>query len=654
MARRPAIKDERHELTLFRTRALIAGLFVTLAVLGIIFRLYFLQVSRYEHFTQLSRENYQKRIPVPPVRGEIFDRNGVLLAGNHIQYVLVVVRNEVKDMDFKLDQLRQMMSMTEGEIKKIKNKIRVNNRYQPVTIRSNLTDQEIAIFSSNRPRFAGFDLKLQMERYYPLGAIAGHILGYVGRIDKKDLKRIDNEEYKGSSHIGKSGLEKTYEMLLHGKSGYRLVEVDSHGQHKKLLDEQRPIAGQDLYLSLDIDLQIKAEQVLKEHNGAAVAIDPNNGEVLAMASIPVYDPNMFVDGISHKNYSALREDPDRPLYSRAFQGIYPPGSTIKPMVAIAGLQTGVTNPRRSVYGKGYFSIPGSRHRYRCWKKSGHGHTRMNRAIYQSCDVYFYDLAYRMGIDRFSTELSKFGFGQKTGIDLPHEKSGLMPTKVWKQKRFNSPWYPGDTVNIGIGQGFWNATPLQLAHAVGIVGMRGKRPRPHLLRGVRESKDKPIELVPIQLLPPVVLSDSSYWDQAIKGMIHVVHGAGGTGHRSGAGAAYQFAGKTGTAQVFGIAQNKTYDASKLNKKLHDHSLFVAFAPAKNPQIALSVIAEHAGGGSKVAAPIARKILDAYLLEEEDEEDEEDEGVVEKPDNKKKQNKKRTKKKLDKPKRKTNAR
>ena len=617
MAIRPAIKDERHELKLFRSRALIAGLLVTIAVLGIISRLYFLQVSSYEHYTQLSRENYQKRIPVPPVRGEIFDRKGVLLAGNHIEYVLVVVRDEVENIDFKLDQIKQMMSMSDSEIKKIKHKIRVNNRYQPVVIKSNLTEKDIAIFSSNRPRFTGFDLKLQMQRYYPLGVIAGHILGYVGRIDKKDLARIDNEEYKGTSHIGKSGLEKTYESLLHGKSGYRLVEVDSHGRHKKLLDEKSPVAGQDLYLSLDIELQIKAEQVLKEHNGAAVAIDPRNGEVLAMASVPAYNPNMFVDGISHKNYSALRENPDRPLYSRAFQGTYPPGSTIKPMVALAGLQTGVTNPGRSVYGKGYFSIPGNRHRYRCWKKSGHGHISMDRAIYQSCDVYFYDLAYRMGIDRFSQELSKFGFGKKTGIDLPHEKSGLMPTQAWKEKRFKAAWYPGDTVNIGIGQGFWNATPLQLAHAVGIVGMRGKRPRPHLLRGVRESKDKPVSLVPVQLLPPVVLSDPDYWNYAIQGMVHVVHGAGGTGRRAGAGAKYRFAGKTGTAQVFGIAQNKRYNASKLKKKLHDHSLFVAFAPADNPVIALSVVAEHAGGGSKVAAPIARKILDKYLLDEPDE-------------------------------------
>ncbi len=613
MARRPAIKDERNEIKIFHSRALIAGLLVTLAIFAIVGRLYFLQVTQFDYYTKLSRENYQKRIPIPPIRGEIFDRNGILLAGNRIEYVLVVVKDEVKEMDYKLDQIQKMMSLSDAEMVKIKYKIRINNRYQPVVIKENLTNDDIAIFSSNRPRFGGFDFKLQTERYYPLGSIAGHVLGYVGRIDKKDLKRINVEEYKGSTHIGKAGLEKTYELLLHGKSGYRLVEVDSHGKHKKLLDEQSPIAGKDLFLSLDIHLQVKAEQVLKGYNGAAVAIDPNNGEVLAMASVPSYDPNMFVNGISFKDYNTLRENPDRPLYSRAFQGTYPPGSTIKPMVSIAGLEVGATTVGRSVYGKGYFSVPGNKHRYRCWKKSGHGHVRMNRAIYQSCDVYFYDLAYRMGIDSFSTQLSRFGFGQKTGIDVPHERSGLMPTVDWKQKRFGRPWYPGDTVNIGIGQGFWHSTPLQLAHAIGIVSMKGKRPRPHLLMKVRDSRDKPFEPVAIQLLPPVTLSNNENWNEAIKGMINVVHGSGGTGRRSGQGAAYRFAGKTGTAQVFGIAQNKTYNAALLKKKLHDHSLFVAFAPANKPRIALAIVAEHAGGGSKVAAPMARKILDAFMVE-----------------------------------------
>lgn len=617
MAIRPSIKDENQEVAIFRSRALVAAVFVTLLLLVIVGRLFFLQVVNYDHYTQLSRENYQRRIPVPPVRGEIFDRNGVLLAGNRIEYVLEVIRDKVDDLDYKLSQVQRMMSMSDGEIKKIKHKIRINNQFQPVIIKRKLTKKQIAIFSANRPRFKGFELHLQMERYYPYHTIAGHVLGYVGRIDKKDLEQIDNDEYNGSTHIGKTGLEKTYESLLHGKSGYRLVEVDSRGRHKKLIEEKTPTAGQDLYLTLDINLQTKSEELLSEYNGAAVAINPSNGEVLAMASMPVYDPNLFVNGISHRNYSILRDNPDRPLYSRAFQGTYPPGSTIKPMVGIAGLESGVTNSKRSVFGRGFFSIPGNKHRYRCWKKSGHGHVSLGRAIYQSCDVYFYDLAYRMGIKRFSTELRKFGFGEKTGIDLPHERSGLMPTAEWKNKRFNVSWYPGDTVNIGIGQGFWHSTPLQLAQAVGIIAMKGKRPIPHLLKGIRRAKDQPIEPVTIKLRPPLVLKNKNYWNTVIKAMVHVVHGAGGTARRAGQGATYQFAGKTGTAQVFGIAQNKSYNASKLKKKLHDHSLFVSFAPWNKPKIALAVVVEHAGGGSKVAAPLARKILDAYLVPEEKE-------------------------------------
>lgn len=610
-----SIKDEREELALFKARAVAAGVFVFILLLLIVGRVFYLQVIQYDHYTQLSRENYRKMIPIPPVRGEIFDRSGVLLAGNRVEYVLEVVRDKAADIDIKLDKLAIMYSLSENELKKIRSKIRVNNRYQPIEIKKNLSKEEIAIFSANRPRFLGFNVAARMERFYPLGAVAGHVLGYVGRIDKRDLKRIDKLQYKGSTHIGKTGLEKTYEKLLHGKVGYQVVEVDVHGQHKKLLEEKRPIAGQDLYLSLDIILQVKIEELMQVHTGAVVALNPSNGEVLAMVSVPSYNPNMFVNGISHADYSALRENPDRPLYSRALQGVYPPGSTIKPMVAIAGLNSGTTTATRSVYGKGYFSIPGNRHRYRCWKKSGHGHVSVNRAIYQSCDVYFYDLAYRMGIDTFNRELSEFGFGSRTGIDLPHEKTALLPSSQWKNKRYDMPWYPGDTVNIGIGQGYWNATPLQLAHAVGIVSMHGKKPKPHLLRSVRSARNEAPRLLPIQLKPDVELNDPEYWNVAIRGMVNVVHGPGGTARRSGAGAKYRFAGKTGTAQVFGIAQNKTYNASRLAKKLHDHSLFVAFAPVKEPEIALAVIAENAGGGSKVAAPLARKILDAYFFPEE---------------------------------------
>ncbi|HHL19176.1 MAG TPA: penicillin-binding protein 2, partial [Thiothrix sp.] len=623
-----SIKDERKEIALFRSRAFAAGVFVFILLLLIVSRAFYLQVVQYEHYTKLSKENYQKHIPIPPVRGKIYDRNGETLADNHKEYALEVVRDKTENLEEKLTKLAKIFSLSEKDLKKIRKKLRTRNRYQPIEIKKNLSRKEIAIFSANRPRYLGFDIAVRMERTYPLKNIAGHVLGYVGRIDKRDLKKIDKKKYKGSTHIGKAGLEKTYENLLHGEVGYLLVEVDVRGKHKKELGKKRPVAGQDLYLSLDIKLQTKIEKIFEEtgHIGAVVALNPVNGEVLAMVSVPSYDLNMFVNGISHANYKALRENPDRPLYSRAFQGAYPPGSTIKPMVALAGLNTGMVTPSQSIRAPGYYRIKGKGRRYRCWKKSGHGYVNMNHAIYQSCDIYFYDLAYRMNIDRFSSELSKFGFGKKTGIDLPHEKTALLPTRDWKKKRYGTNWYPGDTVNVGIGQGYWTATPLQLAHAVGIVAMHGKNPKPHLLRAVKHDKrNSKQEYVPVPLNPPVVLKKASYWNEAIKGMVNVVHGPRGTARRSGAGATYRFAGKTGTAQVFGIAQGAKYNASKLSKKLHDHALFVAFAPVKNPQIALAVIAENAGGGSKHAAPIARKVLDAYFHPNEGENDtEESEG------------------------------
>jgi penicillin-binding protein 2 len=453
------------------------------------------------------------------------------------------------------------------------------------------------------------------------------LIGYVGRIDKRDLKRLGKEgraEYKGSTHIGKSGIEKFYETRLHGKAGYKVVEVDAHGKPQRVFESKQPIAGEDLFLSIDLKLQLKAEELLREgdNKGAIVALDPRNGEVLAMASVPMFNPNLFVNGISYKNYNALRNNPDRPLYNRALQGSYPPGSTIKPMAALVGLDEGTVTRSRSVFGRGFFQIPGVRHRYRCWKKRGHGRVSLKRAIFQSCDVYFYDLAYRMGIGRYSKALKRFGFGSKTGIDLPHEKSGIMPSAEWKKKRFDQNWYPGDTVNIGIGQGYWTATPLQLAHAVGTVAMKGMRMRPHVLRGVRVSRNLPERLVAAQQLSSVAVRNTVYWDYIVEAMVHVVHGPGGTAGRSGKGAQYKFGGKTGTAQVFSVAQNKSYNASRLAKKLHDHSLFVAFAPADNPVIALAVIVENAGGGSKVAAPLSRKLLDAYFLPEPKEEDKKD--------------------------------
>ena len=619
MEKRITVKSEREEYRLFRSRAIFAAFVVLVALSLIIVRLVYLQVNNYEHYTVLSKENYQKSIPIPPVRGLIYDRNGVVMADNHIEYVIEAIEDEIEDMDGSLKRLMQLLPITSQEVTKFKQKLRVNSRFLPVVLRNNLTEKEIAIFSANRFRFSGFKVNVRMQRNYPLGSIASHLLGYVGRIDKKDLETLDIQNYAGTTHIGKSGVENYYETRLHGKAGYELTEVDAHGKPQLKLADEAPITGEDIFLSIDLELQIKAEELLSVHNGAVVAIDPRNGEILTMASMPSFDPNLFVDGISYSNYNSLRDDIDRPLYNRALQGAYPPGSTIKPMAALSALNEGVVTPSTSIYAKGFYQIPGNRHRFRCWKKEGHGHISLNRAIYQSCDVYFYDLAFRMGIKRYSTAMKRFGFGSPTGIDMPHEGSALMPTAEWKRKRYDQFWYPGDTVNTGIGQGYFTATPLQLAFATATLANHGRKFRPHILRATRVSRNLPQKLVTPEKLPSIGVTNIRFWDDVIQGMVNVVHGEHGTARRSGAGAKYRFAGKTGTAQVFGIAQNKTYNASKLKKKLHDHSLFVAFAPVENPRIALAVIAENAGSGSKVAAPLARELLDTYLLTPEQKEE-----------------------------------
>ncbi|RVU85830.1 penicillin-binding protein 2 [Leucothrix sargassi] len=611
MFEKKILKNEKEEHQLFKSRAIAAAaiVFILLSVIGV--RLFYLQVTNHEHLTQLSQENYQKNIPTPPVRGQIYDRNGIVLADNKIEYVLEVIEDKATNLEGDIELLKKLIPITQKDMNKFRQRQRINNRFQPMVLRSALTEEEIAIFSVNQYRFPGFSVNIRTERVYPFGSVASHVIGYVGRIDTRDLERLGKNEYKGSTHVGKTGIERFYESRLHGKAGFKKVEMDAHSEPQRTLAEESPISGEDLFLTIDLELQIKAEQLLEGKRGAVVAIDPRNGEVLAMASVPMFDSNLFVNGISYKNYNALRDNPDRPLFNRALQGAYPPGSTIKPAAALAGLTSETVTTKRSVYGRGYFQIPGTKHRYRCWKKTGHGHISMNRAIYQSCDVYFYDLAYRMGVERYSEAMTKFGFGQKTGIDLPHERSGLMPTPAWKERRHKTSWYPGDTVNIGIGQGYWTASPLQLAHSTATIATRGRRVVPHVLKSVRASRNLPEKPTRQRFLPSVVAEDR-HWDAVIQGMVNVVHGPMGTARGSGAGAKYRYAGKTGTAQVFGIAQNKTYNASKLAKRLHDHSLFVAFAPLENPRIALSVIVENGGGGSAVAAPIARQLLDSYLL------------------------------------------
>ncbi|MEN9433285.1 MAG: penicillin-binding protein 2 [Pseudomonadota bacterium] len=623
MGERLSIKTERDEQQLFNSRAIVAALIVLLALTGIAARMYFLQVKQHDHYTELSLQNYQRRIPKAPTRGQIYDRNGVLLADSKTKYVLQIIRDGVPDLngdnlrryddiEVLLGQLNNIVTITDKEQRLFMQQLRKKSRYQPTVLKENLTDVEVAKFAVNKPRFPGVDIEVRMERNYPYGAVASHVIGYVGRIDERDMKNLNRDEYAASTHIGKTGVEASHEDRLHGQTGYLEVEVDAHGQHKGVIKEIPPVGGQDLFLSIDINLQLKAEELLKDERGAIIAIDPSSGEVLAMASVPTFDPNLFVNGISHKDYIDLRDNPDRPLYNRALQSAYPPGSTIKPMVALGGLQEGVIWPSKTTYDPGFFQIPGNKHRYRCWKKSGHGAVGIDRAIAQSCDTFFYDMAYRMGVEKYSAFMRSYGFGQLTGIDLPSESAGLMPTPEWKQKRYKQVWYPGDTVNIGIGQGYWLATPLQLAHAVSTTAMRGVRIKPRLLHAVRRVKNEPPEMIPPDYLPKITLKNSRYWDLAINGMINVVNSSYGTAKKVSEDISYTMAGKTGTAQVFGIAQNAKYDAKRLAKRLHDHALFVGFAPANNPKIAMSVIVENGGGGSSVAAPLARAIMDEYLV------------------------------------------
>ena len=619
MSDRP-IKLEREEQHLFNVRVMVAGALILFALLGILARVYHLQVPQYDKYAELSRQHYQKRIPIPPNRGQIYDRNGKLLADSRTKYVLEIVRDNIPDenndgtanapdVDVLVDRLGKLVSLSEKDVRLFKAQVK-RFRYQPVAIKENLTEDEVAAFAVNRPRFQGVNLEVRMERFYPLGRSASHVIGYVGRIDDKDMEKLNKDEYTGTTHIGKTGVEASHESRLHGQAGYHLVEVDAHGKTQETVSEQAPIGGQDLFLGLDINLQTKAEQLLNGERGAIVAIDPSNGEVLALASVPMFDPNLFINGISRKDYTALNEDPDRPLFNRVLQGTYPPGSTIKPMVGVAGLKDGAITPGKRVYDPGFFRLSGQKHVFRCWNKRGHGSVDLKYAIAQSCDTYFYDLAYHMGIDRFSSLMRQFGFGEKTGVDLPSESSGLMPTQEWKEKRHKRSWYPGDTVNVGIGQGYWLATPMQLAHAATIMANKGVRLKPHILRGVRIAKNQQENILKPEPFPPFK-ADERYWNIAIQGMENVLR-PGGTARAAGAGAAYRIAGKTGTAQVFGLAGGK-YNAGRIAKRLRDHAWFIGFAPADNPKIAIAVLVENSSGsGGHTAAPIGRQIFDAYLL------------------------------------------
>ncbi|RMG51824.1 MAG: penicillin-binding protein 2 [Gammaproteobacteria bacterium] len=596
-----------------RHRVLVAGALVVLALGAVLARLFVLQVLEHEHFTTLSKNNRVRLEAVPPPRGLIFDRTGTPLTENRPSYVLEITPASVHDLEDTLARLRRIIEISDTDLKRFRRALRRSSPYQPVPLAFNLSDEEVAAFAVERHHFDGVEIDARLSRHYPLAGIAAHVIGYVGRIDERELARLDKSNYKGTTHIGKLGLERFYEDLLHGQVGYQQVEVNAQGRHLRVLERQPPIAGRDLVLALDAGLQAVAESAMGEHSGAVVAIDPQTGDVLAMVSTPNYDPNLFVNGISSRDYAALRDDPRQPLFNRPLSGQYPPGSTIKPEMALAGLHYQVTWAGKTMYAGPYYQLKNDPRKYRDWKKTGHGVVNMYKAVAQSCDVYFYDLAYRLGIDRIHAFLSHFGFGRKTGIDTTGERKGLLPSREWKRAVYHQPWFPGETLIVGIGQGYMLATPLQLAVATATIATRGKRMQPRLVRAIRDPATGEEFPLPPRQVDQVEVSNPLYWDQVIRAMEQVVQARNGTAYwHIGRGLRYRMAGKTGTAQVFSLGEDEEYEADKLHRKLRDHALFVAFAPVEHPRIAVAVIVEHAGHGGAEAAPVARKVIDYWLL------------------------------------------
>lgn len=607
---RVQLKDHFSETRLFFGRVVWLVLLVAVLTAITVTRLFYLQVTDHHHYSTLSNDNRVKLIAVPPTRGLIFDRNGVLLAENLPDYRLEITPEQVEDMDALIADLRRLVDIDDEDVRRFQLHVRRKHAFEGVPLRFHLSDEEVATVAVARHRLPGVNIVARLNRHYTMGPSMAHVIGYVGRIDERDLRDLNPVDYQATTHIGKIGIEKRYEDLLHGRVGHQQVETNAQGRILRTLEEQPPQPGQHLYLSVDARLQRAAEQALGEFTGAVVAVDPRTGEVLALVSKPGYDPNAFVNGISSKDYRALQRDHDQPLFNRALLGQYPPGSTIKPFVGLAGLVYGVADPARTEFCPGFYQLPGESRRFRDWKRTGHGRVDLDAAITQSCDVYFYDLARDLTIDRIHEFLSGFGFGAPTGIDMHSERAGLLPSREWKRSRRGQVWFPGETLNTGIGQGYTLTTPLQLAVATATLSTKGMRMRPRMLHAVQDPADGSMRTLEPEPLPPVQGVDEQHWNYILEAMEHVVYDKHATAWRL-RDLPMRVAGKTGTAQVFGIAQEEEYDPEEIAEKLRDHALFIAYAPADAPQIALAVVVENGGSGGSVAAPVAGQILQAWF-------------------------------------------
>ncbi len=614
MKKHVELKNHQREIFHFQLRLIVSVGFVLILIGILLARFVYLQAVRHDYYQTLAESNRISVIPIVPNRGLILDRNGVVLAHNYSGYTLEITPSKLADLEATINDLSTLVEIAPKDRKRFKKLLGERRNFETLMIRNRLTDEEVARFAAQQYRFPGVEIKARLFRDYPFGEHTAHLIGYIGRINQTDVEQLEENElaanYRGSDYIGKTGLEQSYESELHGATGVEQVEVDSGGRAVRMLSRKPPVSGNTLVLSIDAKLQEIAVQSFGNYRGALVAIDPNNGEVLAFVSKPGYDPSLFIDGIDPQNWEELNNSPDTPLNNRALRGQYPPGSTIKPFMALTGLHYNTRAPGHTISDPGYFTLPGSSHQYRDWKVGGHGSVDMFKSIVISCDTYYYGLATELGIDNIFNFLSRFGFGKKTGIDLGGETSGLLPSQEWKAKRYQQKWYAGDTVSVGIGQGYNLVTPMQLALATATLANDGVAYRPHLVREVRNSVSHENRLLENQ--PAFDLKINPEHLDLVKRAMVAVTQPGGTAAQASAGAPYRIAGKTGTAQVIGMKQGEKYDASKLDERHRDHAWFIAFAPAEKPKIALIVLAENGGHGGGTAAPIARKVMDYYLL------------------------------------------
>lgn len=610
-----AIQDHQKEAEVIKKRAayIFGGvLFLMSVLLG---NLYHLQIVSFDDYQTRSNDNRTRVRPISPNRGLIYDRNDVLIAENRTFFSLDMIPEQVQNIDGALDAVSKLFELTPNRLAYIKKSLKYHKKFEPFTIINQLTEEQVAQFSVIQYKFPGLYIHSGLKRFYPYGESMTHVLGYVSRINSRDKLRLEKENksslYSGTHNIGKLGIERYYESILHGKPGKIQEEVNNSGRLIKILDDKPPTSGKNLHLTIDLRLQQKAVKLLNKRKGAVVALDPRNGEILALVSSPSYDPNIFINGVSNVDYNKLLQSEDSPLINRVTQGQYAPASTVKPHLALAALDDQIITPRTKIWDPGWWQMPGVDRRFRDWKKWGHGWVGLHKAITNSCDTFFYELAYKMGITKMSQFMGRFGFGSLTGIDMLEEKKGLLPTKEWKKAKYNQPWYLGDSISVGIGQGYWTVTPLQLAVSVAILANKGRKVRPHLLKAISGNDLNQNQHIYTDA-EPITLKNQKHWDIIAKTMYDTAHTPKSSAFRYFHTAPYKAAVKSGTAQIFSIAEDASYEAHKVSAHLRDNALFIGWAPFEKPTIVIAVVVENAGWGASNAGPIVRGLFDDYLL------------------------------------------